>query len=49
MRKVVLFIAAGLDGFIARSSGDVDWVFQGKSPSQRLSFRLCQSFENGLV
>ena len=28
MRKVILFIATSLDGFIARSSGDVDWLFQ---------------------
>ncbi|MBD2355135.1 dihydrofolate reductase [Tolypothrix sp. FACHB-123] len=27
MRKIRLFIAASLDGYIARKSGDVDWLF----------------------
>ena len=27
MRKVILFIATSLDGFIASVSGDVDWLF----------------------
>ncbi len=27
MRKVILFIASSLDGFIARKSGKIDWLF----------------------
>ena len=26
MRKTILFIAASIDGFIARENGDVDWL-----------------------
>lgn len=29
MRKVSLFIAASLDGFIARKNGGIDWLFHG--------------------
>jgi dihydrofolate reductase len=27
MRRVILFIAASLDGYIARPSGEIDWLF----------------------
>jgi dihydrofolate reductase len=27
MRKIILFIATSLDGYIARQSGEVDWLF----------------------
>lgn len=29
MRKVILFIASSLDGFIARTDGSIDWLFTG--------------------
>lgn len=29
MRKVILFTASSLDGFIARSDGTIDWLFTG--------------------
>ena len=28
MRKVILFIASGPDGYIARTFGSVDWFFK---------------------
>ena len=27
MRKIILFIATSLDGYIARENGDIDWLF----------------------
>lgn len=27
MRKIILFIASSLDGYIARKSGEIDWLF----------------------
>ncbi|WNB91206.1 dihydrofolate reductase family protein [Bacillus sp. NEB1478] len=30
MRKVVLFIAASLDGFIARENGEIDWLIESE-------------------
>ncbi len=27
MRKIILFIATSIDGYIARSNGDIDWLF----------------------
>jgi len=27
MRKVILFIAGSLDGYISRVSGEIDWLF----------------------
>jgi dihydrofolate reductase len=27
MRKIILFIASSLDGYIARESGEIDWLF----------------------
>lgn len=33
-RKVILFIAVSLDGFIARSDGDIDWLSMVESPGE---------------
>lgn len=30
MRKVILFIAASLDGFIARENGEIDWLIESE-------------------
>ena len=34
MRKVKLFIATTLDGFIARENGSLDWLFELSNPNQ---------------
>ena len=26
MRKIVVYIASSLDGFVARENGDIDWL-----------------------
>ena len=31
MRKIVLYSAMSLDGFIARENGDIDWLFTGEN------------------
>ena len=33
MRKIILYIAASLDGFIAKEDGSVDWLQKYESPS----------------
>jgi len=31
MGKLVLYIAISLDGYVARSSGEVDWLFSDQA------------------
>jgi dihydrofolate reductase len=38
MRKVILFIASSLDGYIARQSGDIDWLFTDQDYGYSESF-----------
>lgn len=38
MRKVVLFIATSLDGFIARPDGGIDWLFSDADYGYRAFF-----------
>ncbi|EKF00660.1 hypothetical protein FDUTEX481_08808 [Tolypothrix sp. PCC 7601] len=44
MRKIRLFIASSLDGYIARTSGEVDWLFTA-SCRMRLNHLLHQHYE----
>lgn len=34
MRKVILYIAASLDGYIARPDGDIDWLSMVETPGE---------------
>ena len=34
MRKVILYIAASLDGYIARTDGDIDWLSMVETPGE---------------
>ncbi|WP_321480384.1 dihydrofolate reductase family protein [uncultured Bacteroides sp.] len=34
MRKIKLYIAASLDGYIARSNGDIDWLTEFPNPEK---------------
>lgn len=39
MRKIRLFIACSLDGFIAREDGGMDWLFTGGLNATKFKYK----------
>ena len=38
-RKIVLYIATSLDGYIARDNGDIDWLSIVESPKEDYGYK----------
>jgi dihydrofolate reductase len=38
-RKIVLYIATSLDGYIARDNGDIDWLSMVKSQNEDYGYK----------
>jgi len=39
MRKIILYIATSIDGFIARENGDIDWLPQSNSQEEDYGYK----------
>jgi dihydrofolate reductase len=49
MRKLILYSAVSLDGFIARSNGDIDWLFQGQEGQDYGYHKFSQSVDTVIM
>ena len=49
MRKVILYIATSLDGYIARENGDIDWLFTDSEDHDYGYSELYNSIDTTLI